>query len=53
MSDKYIIELLKRDLREAVSLMREHAAKVGPQHSWWEFIADYEGHLETIAMMKR
>ena len=48
MSKDYIIALLKSDLQEAVRLMREHAATAGPMHSWWESIADFEGHLKTI-----
>lgn len=37
---------LQADLKQAVALMREHASKVGPMHSWWEFIFDFEAHLK-------
>jgi hypothetical protein len=36
---------LSADLEVAVRLMREHAAKTGPLHSWWDYIFVFEGHL--------
>jgi hypothetical protein len=50
---KDALEILRADLTEAVQLLRSHAAKVGPQHAWWDDIFNFEEHLRAFDKQHR